>query len=286
MGKSSQQFRFLNKNFFNSTCETKSQVVQEQTRILRRHDAWGGTAENAVEHLAASASCFHPKAFLTEVCAFQEIFDSNESIQSFLKHRTLEEWCLLYYEIYFWNSSNGRKYLPELVKKDLFQEDICVFLKSCQMFCNPKRNLPDRAILRRLEFLFGLLKMTQISLRQSKEAFTKNILSMLKIKISETAYFYLEYCLHVIEAESWKGNWYISDESLFAHDLLVHYEEEVKIDLLQWKEEVHADFIFVLTLYYLIQGELTNWFSIHDIPFAQNVKEFQQFKKRTIAKKN
>jgi len=284
-------FHFLNQSFFDSNNDSRNAAISKQLNMFRKHRAWKNKAETAIQHFALSSSCYNHEGFLAQLCAFQDIIDlclddedqmrQAEVVHSYFQERTKEEWFLLLYEYYFWHCNEGKKFLGELLAKAFFQEKIHVFSKSCEKFCNRKRDIPESSAQGRLEYLFGLLKMTQISCRNTKEAFTKYIMPSLKLSLSEAAFIYFQYCFQALKGE-WNGNWYIFDVSLFAHDLLRHYEKEMKINfqqLTQDDQEIHADSIFVITLYYLIYGELTNWASIVEIPFVQNSKEIKNFQK-------
>ncbi len=285
MEKSSKNFQFLSDSFFQSLCPSKDKVKQEQIQIMGKNKMWGLNAEKTIRNLAISASCYTQKAFLTEVCAFQEILEQPpnqvplyvQDIHSFLQHRTTEEWTLLFYEVYFWYSREGRECRNELFKQNLFRKEIYVFSKQCSKFCNLNRSLPDCLKQKQLERLFHLLMMNQISQRQSKKAFLTLIFPNLKAKLSKFANLYLKYCLQSINEDEWRGNWYIFDVSLFSHDLLLQYEKEMENEVFPYTNEIQVDLIFVVTIFYLIQGELQNWDSIQDIPYRLNFNEIKNF---------
>jgi len=289
-------FHFLNKDYFDSEPQDKNMIMAKQLKTLLTHQAWRNDANAAIEHLAMSISCYKHEAFVDQVCIFIKLLqlqpkDKNNNsdnikkirkLQAYFQEFEIEEWCLQLYESYFWYCCQGSDYINDILQKGLFQKNVTVFTKErCKQFCRKKRDFQQDEAHRQLEELFKLLKMNRIHSRRTKEAFIQTILPTIETILSKKAFYYLDYCLKEDQQE-WNGYWYILDIGLFAYDLLKHYEDNMQISLQQSSQDekvAHVEFAFVLTLLYLTSGQLIDWTSIEEIPFAENVQTIHHFHK-------
>jgi len=285
-------WQFLNPSFFVCEEDDRENIVSTHLRKLSDYKLDDDYAEVALEILGMGRSCYNHKAFLKHVCAFKSILETKphsslkfkemfEKVQLLFEHGHPEEWCLLLYETYFWYCSQGTDYIHNILKEGLFQEHVNVFSKRCKKFCVMSRNIPKSLVHGQVSNLFKKLKLHRFRHRSTKEDFTNKLMPTFKKLLSKAAFMYFDYCLKNIEEAEWVGNWFIIDIDLFVCDLIAQYEKEVKVivsDDAAQRNSV-ADFIFLVSVYYLVYGELTTWDSISEIPFASNAHKYDEFLK-------
>jgi len=245
----------------------------------------------ALTEKASLASLFNEKWLHKNICSFQKILQlprdheyaeiTNKLIDAF-STRHMEEWSLLYLELYFSQCCRGREYFHKMFKDGLFQENASIFFCHTERFLDDRRQFPDTHVQSKMEHLFQNLEMSQISSRKSLVSFIENHDVALKANLVDDCYFYLHKNLQKMKKDkNWNGKWYIFDVRLFIEDLTLEYEKQTNLtlkDLTKSKQIKHADFLFVCLLQDLCTGKLQNWSKIAEIDFAKHIELFTKFR--------
>ena len=200
-------FSFLNPKYLGPHIEVKKnhfeQVILDLVEYLSQFEC----PLLVLTEKASLTSLFNKKTLRKDLCSYNylEIMNMQKSIETF-SQRQIEEWSLLYLELYFSQCCRGREYFHKMFKDGLFQENVNIFYCQTERFLNESRQFPDAHVHSKMEHLFKNLEMSQISSRHSLVTFIESHDVALKANLVDDCYLYLHKILQKIrKGQNWTG---------------------------------------------------------------------------------
>lgn len=173
-------FEFLNLRYLRSQIEESdndefnwANEVPQFDNLIER----GQTPEDILELRARDLTCYNYKKFCFHLCAFYDIATrkfgrfKNEvaAIATYFENFNLEELCLYYLEVYFWNCLKGRHYFVKMFQERLFQKNVNIIFKADEYLFNSFREYKKTILRTQLEEHLRKLKMSKVTLRKSRK---------------------------------------------------------------------------------------------------------------------
>jgi len=260
--------------------------LESQAETLREGIKYKARPERIIQLQAQKAGLFTCAVFYRYLWTFHKLLRLNEEIRNYFEDRTMEEWSMLYLQVYLESHSKPQIQFEKMLNDGFFLEKVNLLFHPDKDLFQVQVQFDEACHFKtKLTEFFSHLELTKVTKRQNQTAFEKEILP--KFEKSFNCKFYYLYVLHYMQSlkiqgstSKYCGHWHILDIPHFIEELGNSYQEEMQIELNELtkdEQENHANQLFICLLYYLITRDLDDWGTISAIPFFSNIQKLHQF---------